>query len=248
MMDQWLTDNVWGHKHVIDTELDFLPKVWIDYLQLSEFFKKKLQSIFNICHEQRKVAIIYPEHHNIMRWAQLCSPTNIKVIILGQDPYHGGQATGLAFAVNSNSTIPPSLKNIFSELKRTYTEFIVPDNGCLDKWAAQGVLLLNSILTVEKGKPGSHHKLGWTWFTDYIISTISENAQHCVFMLWGNRAIEKEVLINNSRHLVLKAQHPSPLSVVGGSCKQVPFLGCDHFRLANAYLTQHNKSPISWQI
>lgn len=247
-MDNWLTNNVWMSTTKISTKDDVLPKAWMDFLDLSLFFKKKLQSVLDTCQTRRNVSIVYPETSDIMKWSKLTHPTNISVVILGQDPYHGGQATGLAFEVGPSAPIPPSLKNIFAELKRSYCDFNIPQVGCLESWSEQGVLLLNSILTVEKGKPGSHAKLGWAWFTDYIISSISDKNDNCVFMLWGNKAIEKEILINNNRHLVLKAQHPSPLSALSSGCKQDPFYGCNHFVLANQYLTQHNKRAIDWRL
>ncbi|ACY41117.1 uracil-DNA glycosylase [Wood mouse herpesvirus] len=249
-MDDWLKMHVWSQNWMQrDSVMDFLPQSWIDYLQLSTFSSKKLEQIMAAVENRRKQTIVYPASEDVMRWAFSCQPENVQVVILGQDPYHGGQATGLAFSVHENFPVPPSLHNIFQELKRSVPDFKIPPSGCLDKWAEQGVLLLNCILTVDKGRPGSHHKLGWGWFTDYVISTISEKNDKCVFMLWGNKAIEKEVLINGSKHLVLKAQHPSPLASLGGySSKQSPFLGCDHFSIANTYLTRHNRPLISWNL
>lgn len=167
---------------------------------------------------------------------------NIKVLILGQDPYHGiDQANGLAFSVNKGIKIPPSLRNIFKELNNEYG-YDIPQHGDLSSWSKQGVLLLNSILTVESGKPSSHKKMGWENFTDSIIKHISENEENIVFLLWGNFAKSKEDLINKDKHLILKSTHPSPFSANKG------FLGCDHFKTCNEYLEEKNINPIDWEI
>lgn len=165
---------------------------------------------------------------------------DIRVVILGQDPYHGeNQANGLAFSVNSDQQLPPSLKNIFKEIKNDLG--VENTSGDLSSWARQGVLLMNCILSVEKNNPGSHVNLGWEKFTDKIICGISENLNNVVFMLWGSYAKSKESLIDNSKHLVLSSSHPSPLSA------HVDFFGCKHFSLANEYLNRSGRKTIDWR-
>jgi uracil-DNA glycosylase len=164
----------------------------------------------------------------------------IKVVILGQDPYHGdGQANGLAFSVNNNHPVPPSLINIFFELDQDLN--IKNINGDLTPWATQGVLLLNSIMTVERDKPGSHVNLGWEKFTDKIISDVSTHLSNVVFILWGNYAQSKEPLIDTSKHLIIKSSHPSPLSAY------INFFDSKPFSTANEYLKSHSKVPIDWR-
>ncbi|AAC95571.1 orf 46 [Ateline gammaherpesvirus 3] len=251
-MDKWLQREIWSKVQSIDrtsNESLLISPDWLEFLQMSPFLKQKLLNLLNCVKEQRKKTVIYPPDDRIMFWSYCCAPKDIKVVILGQDPYHGGQGTGLAFSVSYEYPIPPSLRNIFLELQRSDPLFHVPNHGCLNSWAKQGVLLLNTVLTVEKGKAYSHSELGWQWFTDYIISSLSEKLSSCVFMLWGTKAIEKSVLIDPSKHLVLKAQHPSPLAAVGQRVKTWPkFIGCDHFRQANKYLEEHQKKTIFWSI
>ena len=166
----------------------------------------------------------------------------VKVVILGQDPYHNtGQAHGLSFSVPKNVKTPPSLQNIYKEIKADLGHEI-PNNGNLTAWAKQGVLLLNAVLTVNAHEPASHKKAGWETFTDNAIKYLSEQKTHVVFMLWGNFAQQKEFLIDHKKHLVLKAAHPSPFSAHRG------FLGCKHFSKANDYLMQNGLSAINWSI
>lgn len=166
----------------------------------------------------------------------------VKAVIIGQDPYHGrGQAMGLSFSVPKGVRPPPSLLNIYKELKRSYPDFQVPDHGDLSAWAKQGVLLLNASLTVEAGKAGSHRAIGWQEFTHAAIEALSNERKHIVFMLWGNFAKAKAQFIDAEKHCILTAVHPSPLA--GGA-----FIGCDHFRRANDYLIAHGKTPINWQV
>ncbi len=166
----------------------------------------------------------------------------VKVVIIGQDPYHGaGQAMGLSFSVPQGVRTPPSLQNIYKELKREFPDYHVPNHGDLSHWASQGVLLLNASLTVEAGRAGSHRGIGWQRFTDAAIRVLSEKREHIVFLLWGNFAKAKATLIDPTRHCILEAVHPSPLA--GGK-----FIGCDHFALANRYLEQHHLAPIDWQV
>ncbi|BBB06494.1 uracil-DNA glycosylase [Rhinolophus gammaherpesvirus 1] len=250
-MEKWLQLHAWSAKddQEVAPEKLMLSPQWLEFLQMSPFLQKKLLSLLQDVSKLRAKSIVYPDDEHIMRWSFMCHPTEVKVVILGQDPYHGGQATGLAFSVSREFKIPPSLKNIFSEISRSDASFSVPVHGCLDNWARQGVLLLNTILTVEKGKAGSHSDLGWIWFTNYIISCLSNQLNHCVFLLWGSRAIEKASLIDSQKHLVLRAQHPSPLAANSTRPSNWPkFSGCDHFTQANNYLKLHQKTCIDWNL
>nr|BEG23038.1 uracil-DNA glycosylase [Macronycteris gammaherpesvirus 1] len=251
-MENWLQLHVWAHENNENDNLDeklLLSPLWLEFLKLSPFLKKKLYSLLETVTKLRSQCIVYPMEQDVMRWSYMCIPNEIKVVILGQDPYHGGQANGLAFSVSRSHPIPPSLKNIFLEISRSDPSFTVPHHGCLESWAKQGVLLLNTILTVEKGKAASHSSLGWVWFTNYIINTISNKLNHCVFLLWGSKAIEKANLIDSQKHLVLKAQHPSPLAANSTRPSNWPkFIGCDHFKQANNYLILHKKSCINWNL
>ena len=169
-----------------------------------------------------------------------CPFNNVKVVILGQDPYHGpGQANGLCFSVNPGVAMPPSLINIFKEIQSD-TGAPMPDNGDLSRWASQGVLLLNATLTVEEHRAGSHQGKGWETFTDHVISTLSQQRDNLVFILWGSYAKSKSALIDHQRHMVLTSPHPSPLSAHRG------FFGNHHFSTANAYLASHGRTPIIW--
>lgn len=186
---------------------------------------------------------IYPPQ--VFRAFDITPAETVTVVILGQDPYHGfGQAEGLAFSVPNGVKVPPSLRNIKKELHRDLHLPVTP-NGSLISWAQQGVLLLNAILTVEADLAASHRNLGWQQLTDEVIAAISEMSDHVVFMLWGNFAQSKRPLIDESKHLVLCANHPSPLSA---NRPPVPFLGCGHFSAANEWLTAHGKKAIDWQI
>lgn len=183
---------------------------------------------------------VFPPAQEIFAAFDYCPFSAVKVVIIGQDPYHGdGQANGLAFSVAPGVAIPPSLVNIFKEIRADLgTE--MPDNGDLRRWAEQGVLLLNSSLTVRAHMPASHSKIGWEILTDSAISALSARREHIVFMLWGAHAQRKAALIDPSRHLILKAPHPSPLSAHRG------FFGCRHFSKANNYLVEHGKTPVIW--
>lgn len=185
--------------------------------------------------------VIYPPGHLIFNAYNSVSPADIKIVIIGQDPYHNpGEAMGLSFSVPKGINIPPSLKNIYKELTAD-VGFNMPDHGDLTFWTSEGVFLLNAVLTVEKNKPASHRDYGWQSFTDFTIRYLSENYKNIVFMLWGNFAKNKKILIDSSKHLVLESAHPSPLA---GNA----FQGCKHFSKANEYLTSVGKSPINWQI
>ncbi|MBQ3409563.1 MAG: uracil-DNA glycosylase [Clostridia bacterium] len=186
--------------------------------------------------------IIYPEKKNIYAALEKTPYENVKVVILGQDPYHGeGEAHGLSFSVCPGIKIPPSLKNIYKELNSELGCYI-PNNGYLNKWAEQGVLLLNSVLTVEKDMPASHRGKGWEIFTDKIIEEINKKEEPVVFMLWGNFAKSKEKLLTNNKHLILTSAHPSPFSARNG------FFGNNHFKMANEFLKLNGYTPIDWQI
>ncbi len=182
----------------------------------------------------------YPTPRNMLRAFDECPFDQVKVVILGQDPYHGPhQANGLCFAVNEGMALPPSLQNIFKEIESDIGHSI-SHAGDLSRWARQGVLLLNATLTVSAGLAGSHQGKGWEEFTDAAIAALNEKREHVVFLLWGNYAKKKGALIDRTRHLVLEAAHPSPLSAYAG------FFGCKHFSAANAYLADHGITPIDW--
>lgn len=206
----------------------------------TELRKPYMQSIIEQL-EGSNTALIYPPKEQVFKAFELCPLPQVKVIILGQDPYHNpGEAMGLSFSVPQNKRIPPSLKNIFKEI-HTDTGIAPASHGDLSSWAHQGVLLLNAILTVEHKKPASHRKWGWQEFTDHCIQTISNELEHVVFMLWGNFAQTKAALIDKERHLVLTAKHPSPLA-------RGAFFGCKHFSKANTYLKKHGKKEINWSL
>ena len=185
---------------------------------------------------------IYPRGSLIFNAFNTTPLPEVKVVILGQDPYHQpNQAMGLSFSVPQGVPIPPSLRNVYKELARTIDGFVLPNHGDLSKWAEQGVFLLNAVLTVAQGQAASHAKLGWQYFTDAVIRTISEHNEGVVFMLWGNFAKQKAELIDAHRHHIRTAVHPSPLA--GGG-----FAGCNHFALANELLVKQGKQPIDWQV
>lgn len=198
------------------------------FIKLTDFLEKAYKN-----------STIYPEKNKIFYALQLTPPEQCKTLILGQDPYHNpNQAHGLAFSVKTLK-IPPSLKNILKELKNSTN--ITKNKGDLTNWAKEGVLLLNSILTVQKNLPQSHKKIGWQKFTDEIILKLNENKNPIAFLLWGNFAKSKARLIKNPKHLILTAPHPSPLSAHKG------FFGCDHFNKTNQFLKLTNQKPINWQ-
>ncbi len=184
-------------------------------------------------------AVIYPQGKHIFSAFQYCPLSKLKVVILGQDPYHGpGQAHGLSFSVPKDCKIPPSLKNIFLELQKDRSKPL-PSHGNLEHWANQGVFLLNTVLTVEKGEAGSHRKKGWEFFTDEVIKIISREKSGVVFLLWGRDARGKKDLIDESKHLILESAHPSPFSVKG-------FFGHHHFSKTNQFLEEKGLAPIQW--
>jgi uracil-DNA glycosylase len=183
---------------------------------------------------------IYPAKQDWLRALQLTAPTQVRVVILGQDPYHGaGQAHGLAFSVNETSAVPPSLRNIYKELTQD-VRVATPAHGNLEQWAGQGVLLLNTVLTVEEARPASHQGKGWEEITDRIIAAVAAQNSPAVFMLWGAHAQKKKPMIDAKKHLILEAPHPSPLSAHRG------FLGCGHFGKANGFLKDGGLREIEW--
>lgn len=208
-----------------------------------EFTKDYFQQIVtHIKTEMEAGTTIYPSGPNIFRAFELTPPSLLKVVIIGQDPYHGkGQADGLSFSVPATVKPPPSLKNIFKELSSD-VGMATPKSGDLSAWAKQGVLLLNASLTVRENEAGSHSRIGWTIFTDAVIKRISDSKTGIVFLLWGNYAKEKAMFIDTKKHAVLSAAHPSPLSASNG------FFGCRHFSKTNEILVSLKKEPINWYV
>ncbi|MDE0518988.1 MAG: uracil-DNA glycosylase [Bdellovibrionales bacterium] len=210
---------------------------------LSEFQQPYMQDLKAFLVQEIKLKkCIYPRPEEYFSAFDAVAFEDVKVVILGQDPYHGPrQAHGLCFSVRPSVPAPPSLVNIFKELQSDIG-IVKPPHGCLNYWAKQGVLLLNSTLTVEAGKAGSHQNKGWEFFTDKVIHLLNEEREHLVFMLWGSFAQKKGYFINQEKHLVLKAPHPSPFSADRG------FFGCAHFSKANTYLKEHGKEVIDWSL
>jgi len=205
-----------------------------------EFEKPYFHDLVKFVKEEYATHTIFPSGPNIFKAFNECSFEDLKVVILGQDPYHTpGVANGLAFSANANQRIPPSLMNIYKEIHSDLGKHI-PTSPDLDRWAKQGVLLLNATLTVRSGQAGSHQGKGWEEFTDNVIRIISEKKEHLVFMLWGAYAQKKEILIDNTKHLVLKSAHPSPFSADKG------FFGNKHFSKCNQYLREHGLKEINW--
>lgn len=205
-----------------------------------EFEQEYFQRLSKQVRTEYLHTVVYPPPTLVFNAFTHCPFDRVKVVILGQDPYHGpGQAMGLSFSVPDGVQVPPSLQNIYKEI---YSDLglAVPKSGNLERWANQGVLLLNATLTVGAGVAGSHHGLGWEQFTDAVIRKISDKKEHVVFMLWGSYAQSKQILIDGTKHLILVAPHPSPLSAHRG------FLGCRHFSQTNRYLINQNLKPISW--
>ncbi len=217
-----------------------LSASWLKKLN-SEFETERMKNLKLFLNEENKNGkIIYPDKKNYFRALELVPVEKVKVVILGQDPYHGpGQAHGLSFSVPDRVRFPPSLQNIFKELKDDLG-LEIPKSGDLSRWAEQGVLLLNSVLTVEKDKAASHQKKGWEPFTDKIISVVNENCKHVVFILWGSYAQKKAEFVDSKKHLVLKGVHPSPLSSYRG------FFGSKPFSQANTWLEAQGLTPIQW--
>ena len=212
---------------------------WKEILQ-GEFDKPYFEELTRFVRSEYAAGQIFPAGRNIFRAFDKCPFETLKVVVIGQDPYHGvGQANGLCFSVNDGVPFPPSLQNIFQEI-RDDVGTPVPSSGNLDRWAEQGVLLLNSVLTVRAHQAASHAGRGWEQFTDEVISRLSRDRDHLVFILWGSYAIRKSALIDPTRHLVLTSPHPSPLSAHRG------FFGNHHFSRANAYLAAAGETPVAW--
>lgn len=216
---------------------------WDDVLT-SERAKPYFQSLTQKVEASRAAGNnVYPPQSDVFNALSTTPLCNVKVVILGQDPYHGpGQAHGLCFSVLPDVKTPPSLVNIYKELASDIDGFAIPEHGTLTKWAEQGVLLLNTVLTVEQGKAHSHAKWGWELFTDAVINTVNQNCSNVVFLLWGAHAQKKGASLDTSKHLVLRAPHPSPLSAHRG------FFGCKHFSETNKYLAKNGKATIDWQV
>lgn len=224
----------------MDTPSVRIAAPWKALLQ-EEFKKPYFAELSAVVREEYLKGPVFPHPSKVFRAFELCNPEDIRVVILGQDPYHTpGVADGLAFSTPSANPVPPSLLNIFKEIEAEFG--IQTDrNPDLTRWAQQGVLLLNASLSVRAGQANSHADFGWHTFTDAVISAISEKCEHVVFLLWGAYAGKKESLIDPSKHLVLKAVHPSPLSAHRG------FFGCNHFKLTNEYLEKNGRGTIDWK-
>ncbi|MDG6098329.1 uracil-DNA glycosylase [Alteromonas sp. ZYF713] len=206
----------------------------------AEYFTRLMARVES---EREAGKVIYPPQQDVFNALKYTPLESVKVVILGQDPYHGpDQAHGLCFSVLPGVKTPPSLVNIYKELAADIDGFVIPKHGTLTSWAEQGVLLLNTVLTVEQGKAHSHAKWGWETFTDAVIDAVNSHQQGVVFLLWGSHAQKKGMHIDTSKHYVLSAPHPSPLSAHRG------FLGCKHFSQTNQLLSSQNKSPINWQV
>ena len=218
-------------------------KIWKDVIGVEKeqpYFRHILQQVQNARDQGN---IIYPPRNEVFSAFQLTEFEQVKVVILGQDPYHGpNQAHGLAFSVKPGIAVPPSLVNMYKELAADIEGFRIPNHGYLVPWAQQGVLLLNTVLTVEQGKAHSHANFGWETFTDRVIAALNGQRDNVVFLLWGSHAQKKGQYIDRGRHLVLSAPHPSPLSAHRG------FFGCRHFSKTNDYLRRHNIAEINWQL
>ncbi|MEO9945975.1 uracil-DNA glycosylase [Paraglaciecola sp.] len=216
---------------------------WADVLaqeQQQPYFQDMIQYVEN---ERAAGKTIYPPSQDVFKAFSLTELNKVKVVILGQDPYHGpNQAHGLSFSVLPGIKTPPSLVNIYKELATDIEGFRIPEHGCLNAWAEQGVLLLNTVLTVEQGKAHSHAKIGWEPFTDHVITQLNQQKQGLVFLLWGSHAQKKGAMIDTQKHHVLHAPHPSPLSAYRG------FFGCKHFSKTNSILESQGHFCINWQL
>lgn len=214
---------------------------WAEKISI-EYKKPYYRELFSFIKEEYSKVVVYPPSEDIFNAMHLTPLSEVKCVILGQDPYHEpGQAHGLCFSVKPDIKIPPSLENIYKELHDDIG-FSIPNHGYLEEWAKQGVLLLNTVLTVRAHKAFSHRGKGWEQFTDAIIRTVNEVERPIVFLLWGKPAQEKKALLNNPKHLILEAPHPSPLSAYRG------FFGCKHFSKANDFLVQNGETPIDWTL
>ncbi len=221
--------------------MQFFKNSWDNQLE-EEMAKPYFIDMLNFLDGEYSSKNIYPPRNKIFNALKTTPFGNVKVVILGQDPYHGyGQAHGLCFSVNKGVALPPSLKNIYKEMESDLG-IVQPNHGYLQSWANQGVLMLNTVLTVEESKPNSHAKIGWQTYTDKIIKIVNSQEQPIVFLLWGRNAINKAKYIDQNKHLVLTSVHPSPLSAYGG------FFGCKHFSKCNEFLIKNGIEPINWQL
>lgn len=221
--------------------MGYINQDW-DEVLASEFEKPYFKELWENVETEYARGTVYPSKENIFNALSYTPYHNVRVLLLGQDPYHGpGQAHGMAFSVQPGTAFPPSLQNIFKELGQD-VGMPYPDTGCLIPWAEQGVLLLNTVLTVRESEPNSHKKLGWTTFTDAIISKLNEREEPVIFLLWGANAREKLPLITGHQHFVLSTVHPSPLSASRG------FFGCKHFSKTNTILKRLGQEPIRWEL
>ena len=217
------------------------PLTWHDVLAAEKEQPYFVNTLATVASERQSGVTIYPPQKDVFNAFRYTELSDVKVVILGQDPYHGpNQAHGLAFSVQPGIAIPPSLLNMYKELEGTIPGFTRPNHGYLESWARQGVLLLNTVLTVRAGQAHSHASLGWETFTDQVIALINEHREGVVFLLWGSHAQKKGAIIDPRRHRVLKAPHPSPLSAHRG------FFGSNHFVQANQWLEQRGETPIDW--
>ena len=213
-----------------------------DGLLKDEFEKPYFAELMDFVEDEYANYVIHPDREDIFNALKYTDYKDVKVVIFGQDPYHGeNQAHGLCFSVKKGVDVPPSLKNIYKELQAELG-LTIPDHGCLEKWAKQGVLLLNSALTVRDGLANSHKNKGWEKVTDRIVTLLNDRPEPIIFLLWGNDAKKKEELITSPQHIILSAAHPSPLSASRG------FMGCGHFAKVNNILKALNRSEIDWQI
>lgn len=214
---------------------------WLDAIS-DEFKKPYYKELYNFVKEEYSKTVVYPPADDIFNAFHFTPLSEVKVLILGQDPYHNvNQAHGLSFSVKPGEDIPPSLQNIYQELHDDLNCYI-PNNGYLEKWAKEGVLLLNTVLTVRAHQANSHQGKGWEHFTDAVINAVNQQDRPIVYMLWGKPAQAKASMLTNPKHLILKAPHPSPLSAYRG------FFGCKHFSQANEFLEKNGIAPIDWQI
>lgn len=214
---------------------------WLNEIS-SEFSKPYYKNLYSFVKKEYSTTAVYPPAEDIFNAFHFTPLSKVKVLILGQDPYHNvNQAHGLSFSVKPGEDIPPSLQNIYKELNEDLNCYI-PNNGYLEKWAKEGVLLLNTVLTVRAHQANSHQGKGWEQFTDAVINAVNAQDRPIVYMLWGKPAQSKASMLTNPKHLILKAPHPSPLSAYRG------FFGCKHFSQANEFLKEHGVEPIDWQI
>ena len=221
--------------------MSMITNDWMDAIR-PEFGKQYYKDLYGFVKQEYGTHVVYPPSEEIFNAFHFTPLSKVKAVIIGQDPYHNaGQAHGLCFSVQPGTEIPPSLVNIYKELQDDLGCYI-PDNGYLVKWAEQGVLLLNTVLTVRAHQANSHQGKGWEQFTDAVIRAVNAKEEPVVFLLWGRPAQMKKSMLNNPKHLILEAPHPSPLSAYRG------FFGCKHFSRANEFLKQNGVTPIDWQI